>query len=172
MNELELFNKWMPLAEAKANKMVAKEHLEDAIQEAYLGLWNAVKTYESEFPVKFSTYATVCISNNILDYMRKELRQTEDFETSNTLDEIPYEIESVEDGIIMNDTVKEIISCCGDMTEREEDVLFERLMAESPATLQYLADRHGTSRTSIIRDEERLKDRIREEFKHGNGNDS
>lgn len=47
---------------------------DDCTQEAALGLWRAVNTYDSSKEVKFSTYACRCIRTAIIDYFRKEYR--------------------------------------------------------------------------------------------------
>ena len=47
---------------------------EDCEQEGIIALWKALKTYEPNKGVKFSTYAIQCIINSILTYLRKENR--------------------------------------------------------------------------------------------------
>ncbi len=43
---------------------------EDLLQEGYVALFNAVKTYSSEAGAAFKTYATVCIGNRIASVAR------------------------------------------------------------------------------------------------------
>lgn len=45
---------------------------DDLKQEGYLGLLKAIETYDESKNVKFSTYATKCIKNKIIDYLRKD----------------------------------------------------------------------------------------------------
>ena len=44
---------------------------DDIIQEGYIGLWKAIKTYDNSS--SFSTYAIKCIYNNILMYIRDHI---------------------------------------------------------------------------------------------------
>jgi RNA polymerase sigma-32 factor len=49
-----------------------------------------------------------------------------------------------------------------DLSEREKAILYERLIAEDPATLQNIADRFGVSREAIRLNEKSLVNRIKE----------
>ncbi len=46
---------------------------EDLVQEGFIGLLNAVKSFESSFDTSFSTFAYLCIDRNILTAVRKSL---------------------------------------------------------------------------------------------------
>lgn len=50
---------------------------EEAVQEAAFGFMDAVKNYEPESGVKFSTFLARCVFNAIKEYAKKEKRQTE-----------------------------------------------------------------------------------------------
>lgn len=50
---------------------------EEAVQEAAFGFMDAVKSYEPESGVKFSTFLAKCVFNAIKEYAKKEKRQTE-----------------------------------------------------------------------------------------------
>ena len=50
---------------------------EEAVQEAAFGFMDAVKNYEPESGVKFSTFLARCVINAINEYAKKEKRQTE-----------------------------------------------------------------------------------------------
>lgn len=50
---------------------------DDIIQEGYIGLWKAIKTYDDSHS-SFSTYAIKCIYNNILMYIRDNLSKLHD----------------------------------------------------------------------------------------------
>ena len=45
---------------------------DDAVSYAFEALWRAAKTYDESKGAKFSTYASVCIYNEIALYLRKE----------------------------------------------------------------------------------------------------
>lgn len=76
MKPEELFEKNTKLAYHMAHKWRPKApHLwEDIVQECLLGLWRACLTFDPEKGTRFSTYAGVCIDNQV----RMLLRRNED----------------------------------------------------------------------------------------------
>ncbi len=55
-----IIKKYIPLAEA-----------DDLIQEAFLGFYNALETFDSSADTLFSTYLTTCIKRTIIRYIRE-----------------------------------------------------------------------------------------------------
>ena len=166
MNENKEFERWMPLAESVANDIVKGDDNEDAKQEAYIGLVYAIRTFKPEMGWKFSTYAKSCVRNSVLDMMRREIRQTKEVETSDLLDERPQVAQRpADDSIIYNETVDKIVDACGDMTPREQDVLYSYLLSEDPTPVRDLAEEWGVSHTTIVRDVVELKRRIEGDYK-------
>lgn len=49
-----------------------QEAKDDLIQEGMMGLWKACQTFDGQRGIAFSTYAMVCIRNQMGGYMRKE----------------------------------------------------------------------------------------------------
>lgn len=172
MSDNLLFDRWVPLAEVKAREFATTYNLDpdDTKQAAYIGLVEASRSYDEESGVQFNTFATHCITNALLNYVTRHNRQTENFDTSSEADTLPDTgWDNAEDRMILNDTMQEIVEACGEMTDREEDVLLCRMLSDDPETLQSMADRWETSRTSIIRDEERLREKIKENYTYGKG---
>ena len=63
------------LVVSQAVKFIAqKQDLDDYIQIGLIGLLKAIRNYDSE-KSKFSTFATVCIRNEILKFIKKQNRQ-------------------------------------------------------------------------------------------------
>lgn len=60
--------------------LVSDNEFEDLVQEGSLGLVKACDTYDSSKGSKFSTYACICIRNNILMYLRTRRKHSK-FET-------------------------------------------------------------------------------------------
>lgn len=56
--------------------LVSDNEFEDLVQEGSLGLVKACNTYDPSKGFKFSTYACICIRNNILMYLRTRRRQS------------------------------------------------------------------------------------------------
>ena len=60
---------------------------DDLIQEGYIGLLKAEKSYDPNKGVKFSTYATMCIRNAMLLYMRQIKKDRKNISLNSILDE-------------------------------------------------------------------------------------
>lgn len=65
-----------PLVRVKAAKLHAYGvDLDDLAQEGMLGLLSAIYTYHDNFGALFQTYASVCVGNRILSFIKKASRQ-------------------------------------------------------------------------------------------------
>lgn len=60
---------------------------DDLIQEGYIGLLKAQKNYNPDKGIKFSTYATMCIRNEMLLYMRQIKKDKRNISLNSILDE-------------------------------------------------------------------------------------
>lgn len=65
---------------------------DDLISSGYIGFYKALKKYDADKSVKFSTYVSACIVNEMRSFLRKEMKHYND-----RIDDI--------------DTVNEIVSC-------------------------------------------------------------
>lgn len=74
MTKEELFNSNIGLAYSIANKYKINysDILEDIYQSSLLGLWKSVRTFNSNYKIKFSSYASKVIFNEINQLLRKE----------------------------------------------------------------------------------------------------
>ena len=73
--ETQLVNKHYGLVVSQALRLSSqKNDLEDYIQVGFIGLIKAIRNYDPE-KSQFSTFATVCIKNEIFRYMRKNKKQ-------------------------------------------------------------------------------------------------
>lgn len=66
----ELISRYICSIEIRAKKY-APEIYEDLAQEGLMGLLKAIDTYDNSRDVKFSTYANVCIRNNMYSALKK-----------------------------------------------------------------------------------------------------
>ena len=66
-----LFGRYQKAVDAKVGRMLPKEHWEDGAQEAYLALYQAVRHFDPDRKIKFSTYAGRCIDNALRNYQVK-----------------------------------------------------------------------------------------------------
>ncbi|MBE6786890.1 MAG: sigma-70 family RNA polymerase sigma factor [Ruminococcaceae bacterium] len=65
-----IIDRYLPLIIKMAKKYCPKTEVEDAVQEATIALYGAVKGYDSE-KSSFSTLASVCIKRSMISHLRK-----------------------------------------------------------------------------------------------------
>ena len=70
-NMQSLYEKNLPLIRTYIKPYAAYESMEDLLQEAYFGLWEAVHHYETAENVKFMTYAQFWIKQVAIRYIEK-----------------------------------------------------------------------------------------------------
>ncbi len=71
-----LIDRYKDMVSIKANKffMVGSEK-EDMLQEGYIGLYKAVKSYDQEKPNSFKTFAGLCIERQLITAVKNSNRQ-------------------------------------------------------------------------------------------------
>ena len=71
-----LMGRYKDMVSMKANKffMVGSEK-EDIIQEGYIGLYKAVKSYNTEKQNSFKTFASICIERQLITAVKNSNRQ-------------------------------------------------------------------------------------------------
>ena len=105
-----------------AKKFASSEvDVEDLISIGSLGLIKAVNTYKSEKNIKLATYASRCIENEILMYLRKVSKQKQMV----SLDE-PLNIDSEGNELILFDLLPSEENCPQDTMEKstEKEILW------------------------------------------------
>lgn len=71
-----LIARFMPIIRLIAGRAAGPGlDFEDAVQEGYIGLFFAVKTYSADKGAAFSTYANTCIRNAVMSAMRSARRK-------------------------------------------------------------------------------------------------
>lgn len=152
--------------------------VEDLISIGSLGLIKAVNTYKSGKNIKLATYASKCIGNEILMYLRKVSKQKQIVSLDEPLnvdgdgnelilsDLLPSEdnnpIESVE-----KSTEKEILwRVINKLNAREKEIMVLRfgLSGGDELTQKEVADSLGISQSYISRLEKKIVVRIRKEI--------
>ena len=144
--------------------------LEELVSVGTIGLIKAVKSYNSEKKIKLATYASRCIENEILMFLRKmvKTRNDVDYEGNKLLlgdvlgtdgGEIYREVENeVEKSILM-----ELFSR---LEERDRNILCMRygLNGVEEKTQKEIADMMGISQSYISRLEKRILEKLKAEF--------
>lgn len=152
--------------------------IEDLISIGTVGLIKAINTFRSEKSIKLATYASRCIENEILMYLRKnggqrcEVSMEEPLNVDwdgnelllsdvlgNEEDNVVYELEIREEREAVRRAVAEL-----EPRERELIELRYGLRGGEELTQKEVADRMGISQSYISRLEKRILSRLREEI--------
>ena len=152
--------------------------IEDLVSIGTIGLIKAINTFKADKNIKLATYASRCIENEILMYIRKnsgtrvEVSIDEPLNTDwdgNELllsdilgsedDGVAYEIEVMEERIKVRRAVSEL-------SEREREIIEMRygMNGRRELTQKEVADRLGISQSYISRLEKKIISKLREDI--------
>ncbi len=153
-------------------------NLEDLISIGTIGLIKAIGTYRLDKKIKLATYASRCIENEILMYIRKTSNQ----KTEVSLDEpinmdcdgnelLLSDILGTEEDMILrpleDDVDKAVLrKALKELPEREREIIFLRfgLEGRKELTQKEVAQRMGISQSYISRLEKKIMQRLKKEF--------
>ena len=153
-------------------------NLEDLISIGTIGLIKAINTYRRDKNIKLATYASRCIENEILMYIRKTACQKAEV----SLDE-PINMDYDGNELLLSDILgtdedqiyrpmEDDVDLCvlrqslADLPEREREIVFLRfgLYGRKEMTQKEIAQQMGISQSYISRLEKRIMLRLRKEF--------
>ena len=153
-------------------------NIEDLISIGTIGLMKAIGTYRLEKKIKLATYASRCIENEILMYIRKTANQ----KTEISLDE-PINMDCDGNELLLSDILgtdedaisrpleedvdkKVLRQALETLPPREQEIVFLRfgLEGRKELTQKEVAQAMGISQSSISRLEKRILQRLRKEF--------
>ena len=153
-------------------------NLEDLISIGTIGLMKAIGTYRLEKKIKLATYASRCIENEILMYIRKTANQ----KTEISLDE-PINMDGEGNELLLSDILgtdedtisrpleedvdkKVLRQALETLPPREQEIVFLRygLEGRKELTQKEVAQTMGISQSYISRLEKRILQRLRKEF--------
>ena len=152
--------------------------IEDLISIGTMGLMKAISTFSPEKNIKLATYASRCIENEILMFLRKTAGQKKEI----SFDE-PLNVDWDGNELLLSDILgSEADSVCRPIEEREERALVRRSVARlserertivelrfglsggREMTQKEVADRLGISQSYISRLEKKIMAQLREEI--------
>ena len=153
--------------------------IEDLVSIGTIGLIKAINTFNPDKNIKLATYASRCIENEILMYIRKfsgtraEISIDEPLNTDwdgNELllsDILGSEEDSVVDEIEAMEERERIRRAVADLDPREKEIIELRygMSGQTELTQKEVADRLGISQSYISRLEKKIISRLREEIK-------
>lgn len=153
-------------------------NLEDLISIGTIGLIKAVSTYRRDKNIKLATYASRCIENEILMYIRKTTNQ----KTEISLDE-PINLDYDGNELLLSDILgtdedmimrpledevdlKLLRQAVKELPEREREIVLMRYGLEGyqELTQKEVASKLGISQSYISRLEKRIMNRLRKEI--------
>lgn len=105
---------------------------EDAISYAMEALWKAASTYDESRNCKFSTYASTCIYNGIMMYLRVSSKEQ-------LLDTVSLEAELNEDGLTYVDLIA-----------GADDIELEQFSAINKAINRAIANTHNEKHKEVV----------------------
>ncbi len=153
-------------------------NIEDLISIGTIGLIKAVNTFNPEKKIKLATYASRCIENEILMYLRRnnKIRSEVSFDEPLNIDWdgnelLLSDVLGTEEDIITKDLDASIdrnllLKSLEQLNEREKQIMELRfgLLGGEEKTQKDVADMLGISQSYISRLEKRIIKRLRKEF--------
>ncbi len=153
-------------------------NIEDLISIGTIGLIKAVNTFRMDKNIKLATYASRCIENEILMYLRKNSRERTEVSFDEPLNTdwdgkelLLSDVMGTDDDVVMRPIEeaadRQILhSAVNKLSPREKDIISMRfgLDGRQELTQKEVADRMGISQSYISRLEKRIILRLRREI--------
>ena len=152
---------------------------EDLVSIGTIGLIKSVRTFDPEKNIKLATYASRCIENEILMYLRKTANNKTDISLDEPLNvdwdgnelllsDILYtDDDMVFSGVETNEEIRCLQDCIDRMNERDRTIVTLRfgLNDMREHTQKEVADRLGISQSYISRIEKRIMNDLKNQLK-------
>ena len=152
--------------------------IEDLISIGTLGLIKAVNTFCPDKKIKLATYASRCIENEILMFLRKTANRKKEVSFDEPLnvdwdgnelllsDVLGSDADEVNRGIEMQDEKRQLLAIVESLDEREKQILIMRfgLYDTKEFTQKQVADILGISQSYISRLEKRIIEKLKREL--------
>ena len=153
-------------------------HIEDLISIGTIGLIKAVNTFNPEKKIKLATYASRCIENEILMYLRRNNKVWAEVSFDEPLnidwdgnELLLSDVLGTEDDVITKDLEADVdrrllLNALHQLSDREKQIMELRfgLSGGEEKTQKDVADLLGISQSYISRLEKRIIKRLRKEF--------
>lgn len=153
-------------------------NVEDLISIGTIGLIKAVNTFRPEKNIKLATYASRCIENEILMYLRKTGSHKADVSIDEPLnvdwdgnelllsDVLGSSPDEIHENLEYDDEKKLLLESVGMLSERDQMIMHMRfgLAGQKEHTQKDVAEILGISQSYISRLEKRIIERLRKEM--------
>ncbi len=151
---------------------------DDLISIGTIGLIKAVNTFDNTKNIKLATYASRCIENEILMYMRSRRKSAHDVSINEPIDtdsdgnpltlmDIVSVEDTIADDIDRKIKIKKLYEFVEDIKDsREKEIIIMRygLYGTQPLTQRQIAEKLGISRSYVSRIEKRVIEYLRNRF--------
>ena len=152
--------------------------IEDLVSIGTIGLIKAVNTFRPSKKIKLATYASRCIENEILMYLRKTASRKNEMSIDEPLnvdwdghelllsDVLGSDSDSVNRNIEYQDEKRRILSLVKQLSDRERQIMTMRfgLFGSKEYTQKQVADMMGISQSYISRLEKRIVQKLKREI--------
>ncbi len=152
--------------------------IEDLVSIGTIGLIKAVNTFRPSKKIKLATYASRCIENEILMYMRKTANQKNEMSFDEPLnvdwdgnelllsDVLGSDSDVVNRNIEYQDEKNQLLKVVSRLPEREKQIMTMRfgLFGSKELTQKQVADMLGISQSYISRLEKRIIEKLKREL--------
>ncbi len=152
--------------------------IEDLVSIGTIGLIKAVNTFRPSKKIKLATYASRCIENEILMYLRKTASRKNEMSFDEPLnvdwdgnelllsDVLGSDSDSVNRNIEYQDEKRRILSLVKQLSDRERHIMTMRfgLFGSKEYTQKQVADMMGISQSYISRLEKRIVQKLKREI--------
>lgn len=149
--------------------------LDDLVSIGTLGLIKGIQTFKIDKNIKLATYASRCIENEILMYLRKTQKSRNDFSLDEVLsidgdgnemvlaDILASDEESSLTRLTNEEDIENLYYALNKLNKREREIMIMRfgLYGEKELTQKEVADKLGISQSYISRLEKRIMDKMR-----------
>jgi RNA polymerase sigma factor, sigma-70 family len=157
--------------------------IEDLVSIGTIGLVKAVNTFSPERSIKLATYASRCIENEILMYLRKTGASKQEISIDEPLnvdwdgnelllsDVLGSDPDSVSVGVEEEDERDSLLAAVNRLDKREKRIMSLRfgLFGQEEHTQKEVADLLGISQSYISRLEKRILGKLKDELAQFNG---
>ena len=152
--------------------------IEDLISIGTIGLIKAINTFKSDKNIKLATYASRCIENEILMYIRKSSNQRTEMSIDEPLntdwdgnelllsDILGGDEDSVYKNIENEEERKILLEAVSTLCERDREIISRRfaLRGGKEFTQKEVADQMGISQSYISRFEKKIIDKLKRDI--------
>lgn len=152
--------------------------IEDLVSIGTIGLIKAVNTFRPSKKIKLATYASRCIENEILMYLRKTAKNKNELSFDEPLnvdwdgnelllsDVLGSDSDSVNRNIEYQDEKRQLLRCVKNLSDRERQIMTMRfgLFGSKEYTQKQVADMLGISQSYISRLEKRIVEKLKTEI--------